>query len=350
MASLKDRVKERIEEVRVRRPWVDHLVRMQEHYSRVGASQQAGATTYFGFLSVFPVLALAFFVVGWIAKVFPAAKHALHQAIDDVLPGLVGKGDGQISMVQIQDAANAVGLIGLIGVLYAGLGWLSSLRKALQVVFETPEREQPNFVIGKLLDLATLVVLGVVLLLAVAVTGFVHGLSARVLDWAHISAEMGWLLTVLSVAVGLAANALLFFTMFSLLARAEPAARYLWQGAALGAVGFEVLKQLSGVLLASTRGQPAFQAFGISLILVVWINYFSRVTLYAAAYAVTGAPAPAAEEAPHVQGPSSPPPEYLDEIGAARTANPSPLRTFAAGAATTAALGGALLAILRRKK
>ena len=350
MASIEDRVKERIEEVRARRPSVDHLVRMQEHYSHVGASQQAGAVTYFGYLSVFPVLALAFFVVGWIAKVFPDAQHALHQAIDDVLPGLVGKGDGQISMVQIQDAANAVGLIGLAGVLYAGLGWLSSLRKALQVVFETPEREQPNFVIGKLLDLATLVVLGAVLLVAVGVTGFVHGLSARVLDWAHVSSELGWLLTVLSIAVGLAANALLFFTMFALLARADIGARYLWQGAALGAVGFEALKQLSGVLLASTRGQPAFQAFGISLILVVWINYFSRVTLYAAAYALTGAPAPEGGEAPYVQGPSSPPPDYLDEVGAAAAAHPFPIRPFAAGAATTAALGGALLAILRRKK
>ena len=38
-------------------------------------------------------------------------------------------------------------------------------------------------------------------------------------------------------------------------------------------------------MLGAAKGQPAFQVFGISLILLVWINYFSRVTLYAAAWA-----------------------------------------------------------------
>ena len=49
---------------RERRPFVDHAVRMQEHYGGVKAGQQAGAVTYFAFLSVFPILAIAFFVVG----------------------------------------------------------------------------------------------------------------------------------------------------------------------------------------------------------------------------------------------------------------------------------------------
>ena len=61
--------------------------------------------------------------------------------------------------------------------------------------------------------------------------------------------------------------------------------RYQWQGALVGAIGFEALKNLSVYLLGAAKGQPAFQVFGISLILLVWINYFSRVTLYAAAWA-----------------------------------------------------------------
>ena len=50
---------------------------MQEHYGAVKAGQQAGAVTYFAFLSFFPILALAFFVVGWIAKVYPDAQDDL---------------------------------------------------------------------------------------------------------------------------------------------------------------------------------------------------------------------------------------------------------------------------------
>jgi membrane protein len=347
MASVKERVSARIEEIRADRPWADHLVRMQEHYSAVGASQQAGAATYFAFLSFFPVMALAFFVVGWVAKVYPGARHALHQAINDVLPGLIGPGAGQISMGELQDAAGALGVFGVIGVLYAGLGWLSSLQSALLVVFETPARERPSFVFGKLRDLATLVVLGTVMLLAVALTGFVRGFSADVLDWVDVSTDLGWVLAALTVVVGLAANALLFYAMFVLLARPDVRQSSLWQGAALGAIGFEVLKQLSGLLLGATRGQPAFQAFGIALILLVWINYFSRLTLYAAAYTVTAEPDRGPAVHP-VEGPSSPP-LSLRVTGPARTSRASPVGSFAAGAATMAALT-AVIAILRRKK
>ena len=72
--------------------------------------------------------------------------------------------------------------------------------------------------------------------------------------------------------------------------------RSLLHGALLGAVGFEILKQLSGLLLSATKGTPAFQAFGIALILVVWINYSSRVVLYAAAWAHTSPEARAQRE------------------------------------------------------
>ena len=63
--------------------------------------------------------------------------------------------------------------------------------------------------------------------------------------------------------------------------------RSLWSGALLGAVAFEALKQLSTYLLAGPRPSRPPQAFGIALILVVWINYFSRVVVLAAAWAHT---------------------------------------------------------------
>lgn len=282
-----DRAKERLAELRARSSFVDHVLRMQEHFGEVKGSQQAGGVTYFGFLSVFPVLALAFFAVGYVAKVFPDAQDALLKALDEVLPDLVGNGQGQVPLDDIQSAAGAVGLIGLAGVLYAGLGWLSSLQTALIVLFEMPERLQPNFVIGKLRDLVSLVVLGVVLMVSVSASSVLTRMSRQILDWLHLGSGLGWLVTILALVFGLAASALLFFLMFRILAKPPVPSKALWSGAWLGAIGFEVLKQLSGVLLVSTRGQPAFQAFGIALILLVWINYFSRVVLYAAAWSFT---------------------------------------------------------------
>jgi membrane protein len=285
--SIKSKVTTKIEEVRRRRPFVDHLVRTVEHYGSVKGSLQAGAVTYFAFLSFFPILALAVFVVGQIARIYHDANHQLVQAIDQVLPGMVGSGQGQISLSSVQSFSGWAGIIGLLGVMYSGLGWLSALREALEAVFELPAKEHPNFVIGKVRDLITLAVVGLTLMVAVAISGVVIGFSDKILGAVGLATSLSPLLIVLSVVIGLAANTLLFFVLFKLLTEPHAPKRSLWSGALLGAVGFEVLKQLSGYLIASTKQQPAFQAFGIALILVVWINYFSRVVLYAASFAHT---------------------------------------------------------------
>jgi membrane protein len=304
-----DRFKRRLHEVRESRPAIDHVLRTQEHYGETKASQQAGAVTYFGFLSVFPVLALAFFVVGYIANVFPDAQDTLTTSIEAMFPGLIGDGAHQLDLEDFQNSAATAGLLGVVGLLYAGLGWLSALRNALITVFELPSPEQPNFVMGKLRDLITLVIIGAVLLFAVAFTGLVSGFSGDLLDWAGLDTELGWLVELLTIVLGLLANAVLFFAMFRLLAAPDIPKRAMWSGALLGAIGFEILKQLSTFLIRATQSNPAFQVFGLALILLVWINYFSRDILYAAAWAWTHRLARAGrtvELAEPVQGPQSP--------------------------------------------
>jgi membrane protein len=314
MAGFVDRMKGRLAALRQRHPALDHTVRTQEHYSETKATQQAGAVTYFGFLSVFPVLALAFFVVGWISKVFPDAQETLVDAINQMFPDMIGDRQDQIQLSDIEDSAAAVGVIGALGLLYAGLGWLSALRDALIVVFDLPNREQPNFLLGKVRDLITLLIIGVVLLVAVGFTGVVSGFSRDLLGWAGLSNELGWLVEILTVVLGLLANAVLFLAMFRLLAAPDLPWRAMWSGAVLGAFGFEILKQVSGLLISITQGNPAFQVFGLALILLVWINYFSRVILYAASWAWAHPQAReqrVAEPADPVQGPPLP---SMDEL------------------------------------
>ena len=340
MPAIVDRVKVRVAEVRQRRPAVDHALRTQAHYGSAKGSQQAGAVTYFGFLSVFPVLALAFFVVGYISKVYPDAQDTLVDAIKSMFPGLIGDGANKLNIEDFQDSAATAGVLGLIGVVYTGLGWLSALRDALIAVFELPHREQPNFVMGKVRDLITLVIIGTVLLFAVAFTGIVAGFSEDVLGWLGLSTELGWLVMVLTIALGLLANAVLFFAMFRLLAAPDVPKRAMWSGALLGAVGFEILKQISGLLIRATQNQPAFQVFGLALILLVWINYFSRVIIYAASWSWTHPLARerrVVEPAEPVQGPPLPSIDELVDEADQKSRKGAFVAGAAVGAAATAA-------------
>jgi membrane protein len=325
---------------------VDHAVRTQEHYSKVKAGQQAGAVTYFGFLSFFPVLALAFAAVGLISGVYPDARDRTVDAIAEVFPGMIGEGSGEISLATIENAAGAAVGIGLAGMLYAGLGWLSSMRDALLIVFELPSFEHPGFVIGKLRDLVTLVAVGLVLLLSVGISGLVGRLSEEILDLLGLGPALGPLLWVLAVLIGLLASTVLFLVMFRLLASPHTPKRSLLHGALLGAVGFELLKQLSGFLLALTKDQPAFQAFGIALILVVWISYSTRVVLYAAAWAHTSPEARAQRPggAPPVQAPQTPSLVELPATGGSPSRR-GWLGPFVGGAA---AMLGVVAAVRRR--
>jgi membrane protein len=163
------------------------------------------------------------------------------------------------------------------------------MRNALEVVFETPDREQPNFVVGKLRDLVSLSVIGFVLLFSVALSGLIAGFSQDVLDLVGldntpVTAVLLWLV---GHGLGIAATTLLFLAMYKLLVGPHLPRRSLLYGAILGGIGFELLKSLSVFLIGFTKNQPAFQAFGIALILLVWINYFSRVVVLSAAYAYT---------------------------------------------------------------
>lgn len=305
-----ENVRGRFARLRRRRPLVDHLVVMQEHYGAVAASQQAGAITYFGFLSFFPLLALAVFVVGLVAGIYPDAHDSLTRAVDQVIPGMVGSGEGQVDLADVQRFSGLAGLLGLGGVLYTGLGWISAMREALEVVFEQPRWRQPSFVGGKVRDLVSLVAVGLVLFVSVVVAGLVTGFSDDVLGWLHLGTGLGWLLYALTRLVGLAVNVVLFFVIYELVARPRTPAAALWQGAALAGAVFELLKAVSFLVLASAQGSPAFQAFGVALVLVVWMNYTSRVTLYGAAFAHTAPVAVARREAEApptaLQGPQTP--------------------------------------------
>lgn len=344
--SLVSRVKDRIHAAREQHPLLDQVVRTVEHYGEVKGGIQAGAVTYFAFISFFPVLALAFAVIGYVAHVYPDAKQNLVDAINTVLPGLVGNGEGQVSLRTIEDSAPGILSVGIVVVLYSGMGWLSSMRDALTAVFGLPPWVHPSLVVGKLRDLTALASLGVILLVSVGVTGVVRGLSAQILDWVGLGEGLGWLLGLIAIVIGMAANALLFFALFKVLVEPDLPSRALWSGAILGAVGFEVLKQVSQLLLASTKNAPAFQAFGIALVVVVWINYFSRLVMYAAAWAYVHPTARALRGTAEglVQGPPSPPVDVTQVPSQDRGGWAGP---FAAGAG---AMLAAVVVLTKRKK
>lgn len=288
-----DQAKAALARLRQRSPALDRTARTAIHYSDTDGNVLAGAVTYFGFLSVFPLLVIGFAVVGFVTGGSALATREVTRAIESVFPGLSTGANAPLDVSQFQDAAATASVIGVVTLLYTGLNWVGSLRTALQDVFTLPREAMPNFVLGKARDLVALVVLGVTLLVSVSLSTVVTSVTGLALDALGLSALPGYtlLLKAIGVALGVATGTLLFFVMYRMLPRPELPRRALLQGALLAAVAFELLKLVATYLIAAASQNPAAALAGTFVVLLVWINYFSRVTLLGACWAVTSASA-----------------------------------------------------------
>ena len=283
-----DRIKARIRSWRSTRPWLDHAIRAYDRNAEVMGTQLAAAITYFGFLSFFPLLALGFSVVGYISDIYPSAQADVTRALQDAFPSLVGDGDGQINVQDIVDARANAGIIALLGLAYAGMGWLDALRDGLRRIFATSDVKL-SFVKKKLTDVVVLVLLGLALLGSLIVTSMATAATTFVLD--HVGLDQTalavGLLKVISVAFALVADTVLFAIVFSRLSGAKLTWRQVRSGALLAAIGFELLKLVGTFLIGRTTQNPLYATFGVVVGLLVWMNFVAKLTIFAAAWTAT---------------------------------------------------------------
>jgi membrane protein len=285
-----DRVTAGATSARQRWGWLDHIVRAVAHYLDNQGNVFAGAVTYYGFLSVFPLLILAYSVLGFITGDDPIVTREVTDALEQIFPGLVGTTDeAPINVARFQDAASTASLIGSVTLIYTGLAWMGALRVSLQNVFTLPQSAQPGIVKGILMDLVYLVVLGMTLVLSVSLSAVVTSVTDRALDAIGLDAVPGYalMLRLLSIALGIAVSTLLFFAMYRLLPRPELPNRALLEGALLAAVAFEVLKLVATTLISFTLKSPTAAVAGTFVVLLIWINYFSRLIFFGGSWAAT---------------------------------------------------------------
>src|SRR5262249_38977054 len=145
-------------------------------YKSKNGDHMAAAVTYFSFLALFPLILVAFAVLGLVLQ---GNHHLLFDIQDQVNkspPAGLGGDQGPFNkaMSSAADHWRAVGIIGLLGALYAGLGWIGNLRTAIQAIWEF-EPKKENFLIAKVHDLLALLGLGVAVLVSLTLTGIGTG-------------------------------------------------------------------------------------------------------------------------------------------------------------------------------
>ena len=230
------------------------------------AGQLAALLSYYGFVSLFPLLLVFVTVLGFVLQGDPALQQK-------ILSGTLGQFPLLSDQLKLHLKGSPVALaIGIIGSLLAGLGIMSATQNAMDRIWAVPFKERHNFLTSKLRGLAMLGVLGTLAVTSTVAAGFVG------------AASHGTAAVVGGVLVALVFNLILFGIAFKLLTSADPSWRELAPGIVAATIFWQLLQHLGGYYIDHSlkRTGPLYGVFALVLGLLAWLYLGAQLTIFSA--------------------------------------------------------------------
>jgi membrane protein len=269
LVALKERM--------ARVPVLGTALAVQERYKQDAADQLAAAIGFFGFLSLFPLMALAVAAAGFVYA-DPADQARVAQMVTQAIPGFdatLGEGDtGVADLVEnVVENRGAIGIVGLVTLLLTGLRVVNAAMTATTVVLRA---SIPTGVKAKVRQLVAMVVLGLLAFGAVGASSLAGAPEDLLPRWAAVLVALG---------ISLLLDVLLFLAAYRLLRGSSlVGARALLPGAVLAAVGWTALK-VAGASYVGNQVEDAnamYGAMGSVIALLLLLYLAGRLYLYGA--------------------------------------------------------------------
>ena len=239
------------------------------------AGYLAALITYYGFLSLFPLLLLLSTILNFVLHGDP---HLQHRILDSAL--------GQFPIVgdQLSSGAGVAGsgfglLFGILGTLYGGLGVAQAAQYAMNTIWQVPQHERPNALKSRLRSLLLLVVVGVSVLGTTVLSAL--GTSAGA-----YGASIGAGVKVLLIAAAFVVNVAIFTAAFHIATARDLHIRDSLPGAIMAAVIWQFLQWFGTAYIGHVvkNASVTNSVFALVLGLIAWIYLEARVVMYAVEY------------------------------------------------------------------
>ncbi|HEY7174025.1 MAG TPA: YhjD/YihY/BrkB family envelope integrity protein [Micromonosporaceae bacterium] len=263
----------------------DHAWRARLRYNEVLGGRLAAAIAYYGFFAVFALALVAYAVVGFVLANNPTAVDAVNNFLRNNIPFL--------NADQIAEARNTVAIIGLIGFVFTGVGWIESLRSSQRAIWGV-EQQPGNVIIRRLVDLAIMFGIGILLAVSLWVQAGINDAVKPVLlrlAPETVSVETQEVISVISrtvgVVLGLMVNVLLAASLLSGVSRLRLPLARLIPSSLLVAIGLLALSTVGRLYIDYTANRPAFRIVGGTVALLLFLYLFNQLLLYGAALAAT---------------------------------------------------------------
>lgn len=235
----------------------------------------AALITYYGFLSLFPLLLLSSTILKFVLSGNAALQHRI---LDSAL--------GQFPIVGTElsnphgVSGSGIGLaIGIVGTLYGGLGAAQAAQNAMNTIWAVPRNERPNPLKSRarsllLLGVVGLSVLGTTILSALGTSAQAYG------------ADIGAGIRTLLIAVSFVVNTAVFTLAFRLATARDTTLRDTVPGAIAAAAAWQLLQWFGTAYVGHVvkHASETNSVFALVLGLIAWIYLEAVVVVLAVEY------------------------------------------------------------------
>jgi membrane protein len=258
---------------RCRSRYFDHFSRALLRFWEVQGGRLAAAIAYYGFFAIFALLLIGYSVFGILLTDNRQLFDIVHDFLRQNLPFL--------DVQAIQDSGRTVGIVGLIGLTFTGIGWVEAIRSSQRLIWRL--NEQPGYIgIRQALDL--LVLIGVLLLLAASQLA-VYGLE-KLLDWLA-DGRIGFVLSTVSLILSIAINMLLAAALLAAVPRLRMTVRRMLPPVLQVALGVTLLNTVGKSFVGLVQRNPAYGLVASAVGVLVYLYVFNQLLLFGAAWAAT---------------------------------------------------------------
>lgn len=261
--------------------------RSVREYLKDDCGQLAASISYYALFSLFPLLIFAVSVAGLVIR----DRGVQDDIINEVLKNIpLNESDGRNSVTEAvrgvgDSSRGALGLLGLIGMAWAGSSLFGALRKALNTAFDDSESKRP-FVPQKAIDLGLVLALAGFFLLSIGATAFLRIVRA---NSTHLGAlgdaaeNTGLLWDAASYAIPLVFSFIAFTALYCLVPSRLRSPLEVWPGALIAAPVFEVAKLgFSFYIENFTSYEVVLGSLGAVAAFLFWLYVSANIMLFGA--------------------------------------------------------------------